>query len=87
MSATETGLRFAAPEVDSSCETPSQPSKSRALNPTRFLLRNFLLKQAAETRAHKFDRVSEGTLIEINEAVRGVMISKVRSLPSKGKTI
>jgi hypothetical protein len=69
----------------------SNGTKTGALNPTRFLnrteCRNFLLQFAAQNRAHKFSRVSEETLRDINEAVRSVMISKVKALPSKGKTI
>jgi hypothetical protein len=66
-------------------------NKSPALNPTRFLcraqVRNFLLEYARENRAHKYSRVSEDTLIEINEQVRYFLIARVRRLPSKGKTI
>ncbi len=65
--------------------------RSRALNLTRFLcrsqIRDFLLHHARETRAHEFTRVSEETLIEINEQVRLFLIARVRRLPSKGKTI
>ena len=53
----------------------------------RAQVRKFLLEQAAKTRAHKYTRVSEQTLIEINERVRQMCISKVTCLPSMGKTI
>lgn len=63
----------------------------KAINPTPFInrtaVKNFLLEHAAATRAHKYQRVSLETLRDINNAVRAVMISKVRTLPSKGKTI
>lgn len=66
-------------------------ARLRALNPTRFLcrseVRKFLLEHARSTRTHKFDRVSEETLVAINERVRAVMIEQVHRLPSKGKTI
>lgn len=66
-------------------------SKPRALNPTRFLcrseVREFMLDFARRYRTHSYTRVSEETLIEVNEAVRQLMIARVRRLPSKGKTI
>lgn len=74
-----------------SAATSSAATKPRALNPTRFLcrseVRNFLLEYARANRHHKFTRVSEETLIDINEAVRRVMIDRVHRLPSKGETI
>ena len=61
------------------------------VNPTPFLcrsaVRKFLLEQAANTRAHKFKRVSEDTLLALNELVRRHCVSLVSQLPSKGKTI
>jgi spermidine synthase len=36
---------------------------------------------------HPFTRVSEATLIEVNEAVRRFCADHVRRLPSKGKTL
>jgi len=61
------------------------------INRTRFLnraqVRRFLLDWAKGTRAHKFTRVSEETLITINELVRQWCVNHVRRLPSKGKTI
>jgi hypothetical protein len=66
------------------------PVRARTLNPTCFLnasaCREFLLEFAG-TRAHKFERVSGKTLHELNEHLRALMISTVRRLPSKGKTI
>lgn len=65
--------------------------RPRSLSPTAFLcksaVREFLLEYARENRAHKFSRVSEETLRELNELVRKAMIHIVRSMPSKGKTI
>lgn len=82
-----TGQRLPGNELNSTCESP----RNRSLNPTRFLcrseVRNFLLEWARKNRAHKFDRVSEETLVAINEFVRGKLIEHVRRLPSKGKTI
>jgi hypothetical protein len=71
---------------------PEQAStRARTCNPTCFLnreaVRDFLLEQAAGTRAHKFERVSSETLHQVNEEVRRFMIGVVRRLPSKGKTI
>jgi len=66
-------------------------ARLRGLNPTRFLcrseVRKFLLQHAERTRSHRFSRVSEETLVEINEAVRQILIARVGRLPSKGKTI
>ena len=63
----------------------------KSLNPTPFLnrsrVRKFLLEQAARTRAHKYTRVSEQTLIELNETVRRQCIARVAQLPSMGKRI
>ncbi len=85
-------LRAPGLRVESLNPQHKQPStKPRVLNPTRFLcrseVRKFLLHEAARTRAHKFTRVSEETLIEINEHIRACLVSYVRRLPSKGKTI
>lgn len=70
-------------------EAPAR--RFRGLNPTRLLnraaVREFLLEQARLTRAHEFTRVSEETLIEINEVVRSHCAAIVRRLPSAGKTI
>lgn len=81
-------------EVDrlvTSAATSSAATKPRALNPTRFLcrseVRKFLLEFAREVRWQKFERVSEQTLIDINEQVRQLLISRVKRIPSKGKTI
>lgn len=81
-------------DLDSSCEAPEPPSegnRNRALNPTRFLcrseVRSFLLEFARANRAHRFERVSEETLLAINEFVRQKLVDHVRRLPSKGKTI
>ena len=63
----------------------------KSLNPTPFLcrahVRKFLLEQAARTRAHKYTRVSEQTMIEINEMVRRYCVHRIAALPSLGKTI
>lgn len=65
--------------------------RPRSLNETRFLnraaVREFLLEYAAQTRAHKFTRVSAETLRAVNEAARQCCVSTVKRLPSKGKTI
>ena len=65
--------------------------KLRAINPTRLLRRSavraFLLDYAKKTRSHKFTRVSEQTMIELNEVVRTHCIRCVTRLPSMGRTI
>jgi hypothetical protein len=70
---------------------PAAPDVARSLNPTPFLnraaVRQFLLDFAKANRAHKFERVSAETLLEVNEAVRHILMAKVRQLPSKGRTI
>jgi hypothetical protein len=66
-------------------------NRPRALNPTRFLnraaVREFLLETAAQTRAHKWNRVSEATLVDINARVMTKCLEIVRTAPSKGKTL
>lgn len=52
----------------------------------RSAVRRFLLERA-ESRAHKFERVSEDTLRQINELVRSWCINHVARFPSKGKTL
>lgn len=70
---------------------PESNRRARLLNPTRFLnraaVREFLLETAAQTRAHKFTRVSEATLVDINARVMNKCLEVVRSTPSRGKTI
>ena len=65
--------------------------RPQTLNPTRFLnrsaVRSFLLETAAQTRAHKFSRVSEATLVEINARVMTKCLELVRTAPSRGKTL
>ncbi len=65
--------------------------RARAIKPAPFInereVRKFLLEHAGKTRAHKYTRVSELTMIEINEAVRRWCIHRVASLPSMGRTI
>lgn len=46
-----------------------------------------LLDTAKATRAHPFTRVGSDTLNDVNEVVRQFCVNKVKSLPSKGKTI
>lgn len=64
----------------------------QSLNTTPLLcrsaVREFLLDEAARSRPfNKFSRVSEETLVIINELVKQACRSHVRRLPSKGKTI
>ncbi|MGO8839485.1 MAG: hypothetical protein ACLP7I_12140 [Limisphaerales bacterium] len=70
-------------------ETPDRMTQH--VKPTPFLcrsaVRKFLLEHAGKTRAHKFNRVSEDTLLAINELVRRHCVTIVSQLPSKGKTI
>lgn len=65
--------------------------RPRALNATCFLnravVRDFLLERARRTRAHKFTRVSNETLVKLNEILRAAMLGHVARFPSKGKTI
>ena len=65
--------------------------RARAPKPAPFIndkeVRTFLIEQAARTRAHKYTRVSEQALIELNEHVRQWCITRVARLPSLGKTI
>ncbi len=85
-SAAESAIANSQSQIAEDCA-----ARPRALNPTRFIcrteVRSFLLECAEANRSHKFSRVSEETLVEINEHVRALLIAKVRRLPSKGKTI
>lgn len=71
-------------------ELVAPKARPASLNPTRFLnrseVREFIL-ETAKTRAHKFTRVSEETLVHINEVVRTACIGVVKRAPSKGKTL
>lgn len=63
-----------------------------SLNATRFLNRSacraFLLETAKHLRPfHPFRRVSEQTLVALNESVRMAMVNHVKRMPSKGKTL
>lgn len=50
-------------------------------------VRKLLLETAAQTRAHKFTRVSKDTLNLANAAVRQFVVNHIKSVPSKGKTL
>lgn len=60
--------------------------KSRGLV-NRTCVRRFLLEYAAQSRAHRFTRVADSALDQIEAAVREQCRSVVRSQPSAGKTI
>jgi len=53
----------------------------------RSAVRQYLLDQAKKTRAHKYTRVSEDTLIAANEHLRQWLNARVRQMPSMGKTL
>lgn len=64
----------------------------RTLNPTPLLcrsaVREFLLDAAKAHRPfNKFNRVSEETLIAANAMLRQWCVSRVKAMPSKGKTL
>lgn len=66
--------------------------KMGSVNPTRLLnrmaVRALMLEAAKEARPfHRFSRVSEATLINLNEIVRKAAIAHVKSMPSKGRTL
>ncbi len=61
------------------------PSKTPLIN--REHVRSFLLDLAKRQRSHKWDRVSEQTLVTINETVRAWCVAHVAKFPSKGKTL
>ncbi len=50
-------------------------------------VRRRLLEHAAATRAQKFTRVSEETLLNLNEALRAAIVYHVAHFPSKGETL
>jgi hypothetical protein len=65
--------------------------KLPALNPTPLLnrsaVRAALLAHAKKTRAHKYTRVSNETLLLANAHLRVWIINHIARLPSMGKTI
>lgn len=67
-------------------------TKLRAVNVTPLLnrsaVRNFLLEFARSARPfNKFNRVSEETLLSVNNGVRMYCQNHVRRMPSKGRTL
>jgi hypothetical protein len=83
----------AAAEETIRLETGYLPvNKLRSINPTPLLcrsaVRQCLLDAAKQHRPfNKFNRVSEETLIAANEAVRQFLVSHVKRMPSKGRTL
>ena len=70
----------------------SQTGVSRGLRKTpplinRDQVRAFLLDLAKRNRHHKWTRVSEDTLLTLNEKVRAWCVHYVGTIPSKGKTL
>lgn len=63
-----------------------EASKSRGLV-NRACVRRFLLEYAARSRAHRFTRVADSALDQVEAVVREQCRSVVRSQPSAGKTI
>lgn len=66
--------------------------KLKAVNPTPLLcraaVRRFLLETAKRERPfNKFKRVSEDTLVAANAELRRWLVSRVKSMPSKGVTL
>jgi hypothetical protein len=49
--------------------------------------KKFLLRYAADNRAHKFTRVAKELLVKLNSELTFKMMDAVHSQPSKGKTI
>lgn len=66
-------------------------NKVVGMNPTPLLnrsaVRAALLDHAKRTRAHKYTRVSEDTLLLANAHLRIWIVNHVAKLPSMGKTI
>lgn len=62
----------------------------KAIMKTPLINRSAVKKLAlgiARTRAHKFSRVSAEFLVEMDARLRGMIVSHIHNLPSKGKTI
>lgn len=78
--------------VSAECGTRSAERQRDTVNPTPLLcraaVRRLLLDVAAQHRPfNKFNRVSESTLIEANEAIRSWCVQHVKRAPSKGVTL
>ena len=67
----------------------SQERKRWLLTPliNRESVRKFLLDTAMSNRTHKFERVSEDTLLQAHEMLRTWCIHHVNRFPSRGKTL
>jgi len=79
-------------EIIATHATNGTNNRPASLNPTRFLnraeVRKFLLAHAAATRpANRFSRVSEMTLVDLNEKLRALMTGFVHRAPSRGRTL
>ncbi|HEV2391061.1 MAG TPA: hypothetical protein VG146_01725 [Verrucomicrobiae bacterium] len=67
-----------------------EPAVARGISKTPLINREHvraLLLDLAKARAHKYTRVSEETLLTVNEIVRAHCVYHVGRFPSKGKTL
>ena len=58
---------------------------SQLTSPTR--VKKFLLQYAKDKKAHKFTRVSQATMDQIEASCRAHCIRLVESAPSRGQTL
>lgn len=50
-------------------------------------VKQYALHVAQTTRAHKFERVGSDFIEAIDHAVRSAIVERIKSAPSKGKTL
>ena len=83
MSAIDTLLNMAAKQMPPDEEKPER--RSRVIN--RAYVRKWALDYARANRSHRFERVSEKFLNDIEVTTRCAIVDKITRHPSKGKTL
>ncbi len=73
------------PPAPASSPPDKGPHRTPLIN--RQHVKTYLLDLAKSKRAHKWTRVSETTLLTINELVRAWCVHHVARMPSKGQTL
>ncbi len=90
----ERNLRNDQPAAESQPRTKSQPRTesqvARGVSKTPLINREHvrsLLLELAKQRAHRWNSISEQTLVTINEMVRAWCVRHLAHFPSKGKRL
>jgi len=66
--------------------TKEKPIQTKTIFINKAQVKKFAL-EVAKNRYHKFTRVSNEFLVDVDSKIRGIIINHVNSLPSVGKTI